>query len=99
MSDGPQLWEDAGFEFDEGDSTVGIVGGWAHWCSAGVVESGDPSIDIAEGWSFDHFNGEGVNRFAVGQRSLVCNECGANVSWEEQEWDPEVHEHDDLKER
>lgn len=80
------VWENAGFEYDEGDTSVGIWPGWVHWC----VEDG--SVDIAEGWAFDHFEGEGVDRYAVGQKSLVCNGCGANISWTEQDWEPDIEE-------
>jgi hypothetical protein len=90
-------WENAGFGYEEGDPEVGIQGGYYHWCSAGLVVDDDPAVDISEGWAFDHYVGEGANRYASGVKSLVCNDCGANVSWIEEDWDPEVHEHDDLR--
>lgn len=90
-------YEDAGFEFEEPDYSVGIYGGYSHWCSAKSVADDEPAIDISEGWAFDRFSGSGSERIAIGQRSLVCNACGANVSWTETEWNPEVHEHDDLR--
>jgi len=93
-----EAWEDAGFEYDEGDPTVGIGDGWVHWCGVDQVKEADPSIDINEGFAFLHYVGGGANRKAVGDKSLVCNQCGANFSWIEADWDPEVHEHDDLGE-
>jgi len=94
MTDTP-VWETAGFEYDDGDPTVGIQSGWMHWCTAGVVIDDDPSIDISEGWAFLHYVGGGVNRYAVGDRSLVCNECGANISWIDREWDPDTADYGD----
>ena len=72
-----EAWEEAGFEYDGGDPTVGIQPGWAHWCGQAQVEESDPSVDINEGWAFLHYLGTGINRKAVGDKSLVCNECGA----------------------
>ena len=82
------VWEDAGFEYDEGDPTVGIYGGWLHFCTATVVIDNDPSLDISEEWEFLNFEGEGASRYGVGNRVLVCNACGANVKWPEKDWDP-----------
>ena len=87
-----EAWEEAGFEYDEGDPTVGIQPGWAHWCGQAQVEESDPSVDINEGWAFLHYLGTGINRKAVGDKSLVCNECGANFTWIEADWDPDIEE-------
>lgn len=88
MSDTP-IWEDADFEFEEPDYSVGLNGGWLHHCNDDGTEV---SVDIAEGWAFDHFEGEGGNRYAVGTKSVLCNECGSSSEWTERDWDPEVNE-------
>jgi len=94
-----EAWEEAGFEFDEGDSSVGIPSGWVHWCNANTVEYGEPSIDISEGFAFLHYVGAGANRKQVGDKSLVCNTCGANFTWIEADWDPEYVEAPEEVER
>lgn len=85
-------WEAAGFEWEDGDPSVGINGGWLHFCTATVVVDNDPSTDISEEWAFDHFEGEGGNRYQAGERVLVCNACGANVKFPERDWDPEYED-------
>jgi hypothetical protein len=94
-----EAWDEAGFEFDEGDASVGIPSGWVHWCNANTVESGEPSIDISEGFAFLHYVGAGANRKQVGDKSLVCNTCGANFTWIEADWDPEYVEAPEEVER
>jgi hypothetical protein len=91
------VWETAGFEYEQPDPSVGIFGGWAHWCNADRVTESDPSIEISEGWAFDHFEGEGANRSAVGDKSLVCNTCGATVTWRMKDWDPQYEDNPDYE--
>lgn len=81
-----------GWVFEPADPSVGIMasGCWHEDCPKWPADGNQQEAE--ETREYLPAIGEGANRFTPSRITLRCPACGAEYSWIENEWDPDITE-------